>query len=256
MIIYKATCLKNNKVYVGQTIDPLNERKSNHISRSKPNHNQKKDYFHLALTKHGRESFTWEEIDKANSVEELDKLEIFWIAFYKAQDKKFGYNLAEGGRVNRGFKKTKEQREKLSIALKGRKTWNKGVPMSDTLKQKLIEINSKPVICKETGRVFQSSYDAARELGGHGENIAAAAKGKIDISCGFHWEYVDKELSKNVIHKIPKQKRSVLCIETNQIYPSIGIAAKKTNSDISGISLACRGLQKSCGGFRWKFADK
>lgn len=71
MIIYKATNLKNNKVYIGQTVNKLSTRKQEHIKRSK--YDKYLTYFGKALRKYGEKSFSWEIIDKAFTQEELNK---------------------------------------------------------------------------------------------------------------------------------------------------------------------------------------
>ena len=50
--IYKYTNLINNKIYIGQTIQPLEERHKKHISQLNDN-----TYFHRAIKKYGIENF-------------------------------------------------------------------------------------------------------------------------------------------------------------------------------------------------------
>ena len=93
-IIYKVTNQENNKVYIGQTIQTLQERKNKHYykARQEDNYNT---HFINALRKYPENSFTWEIIDTANSQEELDKKEKEWIAYYNSV--KEGYNTKDGG---------------------------------------------------------------------------------------------------------------------------------------------------------------
>jgi group I intron endonuclease len=93
-IIYCAICVKNMKRYIGQTVGKLNKRKNHHIYKAKIGSTL---YFHTALRKYGKESFIWEEIDKAFSKEDLDNKEKYYINFYHTQDKKLGYNISDGG---------------------------------------------------------------------------------------------------------------------------------------------------------------
>jgi hypothetical protein len=56
--------------------------------------------------------------------------------------------------------------------------------------------------------------------------------------------------------RVQKQKnnnrsKSVLCIDTGIIYPSISEAQRQTGFSEKGISLCCRKLQDKCGGFHW-----
>ena len=112
MIIYKATNTVNNKVYIGQTINTLEYRKNQHFRETK-RPNRPNTYFHNAINKYGESSFVFEEIDSANTQEELDCKERYWISFYHSNDRGKGYNLDEGGRS--GGKKSEETRKKIGI---------------------------------------------------------------------------------------------------------------------------------------------
>jgi len=92
MIIYKATNLLNNKVYIGQTIRILELRKICH-----ENSKDSKMLICKAIQKHGKENFSWIQIDSASSKEELSSKEIFWIRTYMSTNRQFGYNITIGG---------------------------------------------------------------------------------------------------------------------------------------------------------------
>ena len=95
MIIYKVTNKQNNKVYIGQTKNTLEYRKSQHERDCKYHRNS---YFHEALLKYGFESFEWEVIDQANTQEEIDILEKKYIKECLSTNKEYGYNLKHGGK--------------------------------------------------------------------------------------------------------------------------------------------------------------
>ena len=115
MIIYKVTNLVNNKIYIGQTINTLEYRKDQHFREAK---SKRKNtvYFHNALNKHGFENFLFEEIDTANSQEELDEKERYWIKFYDSTNKEKGYNLDSGG--HKGCVKSEETKNKIGLTTK------------------------------------------------------------------------------------------------------------------------------------------
>lgn len=94
MIVYLARNRTNGKVYIGQTVYSLEARKMSHESDAR----RGTPYiFHQALRKYGPESFDWQVIDRAEGKEDLNTKEKYWIQFYKAMQRQFGYNQTEGG---------------------------------------------------------------------------------------------------------------------------------------------------------------
>lgn len=47
--------------------------------------------------------------------------------------------------------------------------------------------------------------------------------------------------------------KKILCIETGEIFESIGDAERKTGIDHSNISMVCSGIRKTAGGYHWSF---
>lgn len=137
-VIYKITNILNNKVYIGQTIRPLEERIERHFDEAE-NNVLPENHFHRAIRKYGRENFKVEKIDEAENREELNNKEKFWIKEYKSTNDELGYNSTAGGEGgNTYLKRTKEQMEetkrKISIANSGR-----GNGMSKQIKCKSIK---------------------------------------------------------------------------------------------------------------------
>lgn len=93
-IIYKVTNKINNKVYIGQTIQTLAQRRSKHYYKVN-NKNDIHTHFINALRKYPKETFTWEIIDNAETQEELDTKEKYWIKYYNSIES--GYNTKDGG---------------------------------------------------------------------------------------------------------------------------------------------------------------
>jgi len=88
--IYKTTNKINNKIYIGQKKSEIFLNES-YLGSGK--------YLKHAIKKYGKENFTIELVDTADSKEDLNKLEIYYIDLYKATDKTIGYNIAKGGVV-------------------------------------------------------------------------------------------------------------------------------------------------------------
>lgn len=92
-LIYKITNKINKKIYIGQTIRSLKARWKRHTRGT-----SRCTSLSNAIKKYGAENFTIEVIDKATTPDELNKKEIYWIAYYKSDEKEFGYNIQIGGR--------------------------------------------------------------------------------------------------------------------------------------------------------------
>lgn len=83
--IYKITNKLNNKVYIGQSVNPEN-RWLNHKSDTKT-------YIGRALHKYGQENFIFEILEWT---EDYNTRERYWISYYNSYGVK-GYNLTAGG---------------------------------------------------------------------------------------------------------------------------------------------------------------
>ena len=107
-IIYKITNIINNKVYIGQTINTLKNRWNKHC------HSNGCRMLYNAILKYGKDNFT-QEIVETVPIDKLDEREVYWISFYKSNNKQFGYNILQGGNLGRkGFSKlTKEEINKI-----------------------------------------------------------------------------------------------------------------------------------------------
>ena len=101
--IYLLTCIITGLVYVGQTIDYKNRMKT-HISSGK----NPKQYFSRAIHQYGWENFTKDILIDDVPEEDLNNLEINYIAFYNSFGPG-GYNCTKGGSGASGYKHTEEQ---------------------------------------------------------------------------------------------------------------------------------------------------
>jgi group I intron endonuclease len=90
--IYKTINLVNGKIYIGQ-------KHSDKFLGNKYLGSGKR--LKEAIAKYGKDNFTVELLEEVMNMESMDNREIYWIAHYNATNKEIGYNLSEGGRVNR-----------------------------------------------------------------------------------------------------------------------------------------------------------
>ena len=86
--IYKTTNKQNNKIYVGQ-------KKSDKFL--KENYLGSGVALHRAIDKYGKNSFIVELLDTAETKDELNEKEIYWIDKLGARNTDIGYNIATGG---------------------------------------------------------------------------------------------------------------------------------------------------------------
>src|ERR1019366_1886763 len=164
MIIYKITHKETGKIYIGQTTQSLTERLWQHSHRS-PSQSHK-SAIHNAFVKYGVNAFTIEQIDTADTLDNLNLLEIKYITQYNCLSPN-GYNLLKGGDNKECHPETKA---KISATLKGRPIKNrmngapKGRPVSmerraqisAALKGRPRPDKYKPIIAVETGTVYES----------------------------------------------------------------------------------------------------
>lgn len=88
--IYKITNKINNKVYIGQS-NNVHRRFLDHV-RGKKN---EPSIIHNAIEKYGVKNFEIEVIEK--DIENYNEREKYWIDYYNSTNRKFGYNISEGG---------------------------------------------------------------------------------------------------------------------------------------------------------------
>jgi group I intron endonuclease len=93
MYIYKFTHTETGRCYIGQTIQDLNQRRLEHIADSR--HTPRTYHFHNALKKYGVDSFSFEVIAEATTLDELNLLEEKYIQEFDATDN--GFNIRNGG---------------------------------------------------------------------------------------------------------------------------------------------------------------
>lgn len=133
MWIYKITNIINNKIYIGQTIRPIEARFRRHINDAI--NNKLDTHFARAIRKYGAENFVCEVIDTATNQDELNKKERYWIQYYNSV--KDGYNETDainkcGGNTYQS--KTEEEMEVIKEKIRQTKMGNKN-PMARKIKR-------------------------------------------------------------------------------------------------------------------------
>lgn len=242
MIIYKATNIINNKVYIGQTVNSLSVRKAQHERSHEYGY---KTAFSNAIRKYGKENFKWEVIYETDSMEDLNEKESYYIEYYKSLVTENGYNLKGGG--GNDFL-TQEVKNKIGEAQLGEKNHMFG---------KTGELNhsSKKVINITTNMIFGSASEAARYDKANFSHICAVCRGLRGSTKGNVYRYLDKDNKiiepENAAYVKAKK---VINIDTGEIFENATIAEFHYQGYKSGnLSKACTGKNKTFAGFRWKY---
>lgn len=191
-VIYKITNKINGKVYIGQTIEGFNRRYRKNFSKLHDG------YLKNAINKYGIENFEIIKIlDVAFSKEELDIKEKCWIKIFNSNNKKYGYNLTEGGSnassyENKTEDEMKEIKEKLRQSkigennpMYGKSSWDY-MSEEDRIKrkEKQIKARSKSVICLTTNEIFYSAKEASKYYGVNNSDITKCCRGYRVKSAG------------------------------------------------------------------------
>lgn len=216
-----------------------------------------------SYNKYGCLAFKYDVIEvlKAEITQEyINERECFWIEALGSSVLKNGFNIAEGGsngntlanlseeklkerirkisEKQRGKIVSEETRVKQSEAKKGKPSWNKGKNLSEEHRSNLSKNHAD--VSGENSPMY-------------GKKHSAETRKKIS----------EKLSTKEVSDKIRKSKRggnnpqskSVVCIETGEVYETITSAARKTGANRCSISLVCQNKQSSAGGLKFAYYE-
>lgn len=244
MIIYKATNLVNNKVYIGQTIHSLTHRRKQH-ERS---WSYGRDYlFPRAINKYGTNNFEWEVLYTTNDLKDLNEKECYYINLYDSTNPNKGYNIKAGGNNSSLPDSVKE---KISNAQKGELNHMYG---------KTGELNhsSKKVKNVTTGEIFGSAMECANKLQINHSHVSAVCRGDRGSTNNMIFRYIDD--SGNIIEpnkETQVKAKRVQNIDTGEIFESASDAEKHCSGKKNGnISKVCKGTRKLFAGYRWGYID-
>lgn len=224
----------NSKVYIGIT---CNIKKRWQTSAYKGS-----TVFYNALKKYGWDGFDHVVVQTGLSCDDAKSLEITMIAKYKSNQREFGYNVQPGGELgNLGCKLTKEQRQKISLALKG----------------------------KYKGRHFSPSSEYKE---GHGftsdaiQKMKQAKLGKAPWNKGLKGYKSGNENCMKRPEVVAKFKgtnnhraRAVLQYSLDGLFirkwDYLSEVQKTHGWNVANICACCKGRIKSAYGYRWEYAD-
>ena len=193
----------SNKVYIGLT------QQEPKVRWSYGNNYKYNEHFYRAIKKYGWENIKHEIIKDNLTKEEACLLEQELIKKYNSTNKECGYNVSTGGEAPYGVKFTKERKEKISKANKGRKfteehksklhqlwekghtPWNKGKKTNQETITKIKKAKKQfDILCIETNEKYESLRDAFKNTNINFHHIAEVCKGKRKTAGGYHWKYI------------------------------------------------------------------
>ncbi len=193
-IIYRAS-FPNGKCYIGITTQNFDIRVKEHLSRSK-----KPTYkFHKALNK--AKIVCWEILEETNSIENLLKLESFYIEKFNSYKK--GYNSTLGGELGLGRKVSNKTKYLLSVLNKGSNNPNFGKTKSLESRIKCAKSNgSKPFnVYEKDSLKFVGTWNinkqCARDLGLNYKTVGHCLNGRYGYKShkGYIFKFCEGDVS-------------------------------------------------------------
>ncbi len=210
MIIYKIINKLSGKMYIGQTVQKLIDRWSDH-SRPCSGRHKNRSAIAAAIHKYGKENFSIEQIDSADTLDELNIKEITYIKAFNTLAPN-GYNLELGGDSKVCHEDTKA---KISTTMKtkdkstlfgGKRQVGapKGRPVSEGRRAQISATMTgaaqpwkhKAVIAAETGVIYESINAAAKALGVNRVTISGLVKSGKQGRLGLTFKLVEDKVGK------------------------------------------------------------
>lgn len=222
--VYKLTS-PSNKVYIGITCQAIKKRWANGKGYKRC------PAIYKAINKYGWENIKKEILLENTTESEAKSLETMLIKLHKSDNKKYGYNLTEGGDGTTGRILSEEAKKRISEK-------NKGKIISEEQKERLRQINLGKRQSEETKRKRSESM-----------------KGKKHPHKRVLSEEERKRLSDNFKGTNNPLARKVICLETLKVYDTMAQAREETGA--TKITDCCRHYykHKSSAGFHWEYYD-
>lgn len=204
-------------------------------------HNYKGQAFENAIKKYGWENIKHIILLTGLSKEEAESKEIELIARYKTTDKRYGYNVENGGKTVGRF--TEETKRKISESHKGSIPWNKGIPRTEEEKRKMSLSHMGKTVGEKNGNYRRQFSEE------HRRKISEAKKGTPSYWKGKH---LTPHMAKRL--KEANQKK-IIRLEDLKVFDSVTEAGKSVGVTTTAISNCLHGKTKRAGGYHWKFAE-
>lgn len=177
------------------------------ILKKKKNNEFVNKHLYNSIEKYGFNAFeVYEEFDKAYTKEELNVLEEKYIRQFNSTNRKYGYNIKNGG-DNR--KLTEKEKFMHSIRI------------------------GKPLRCKQTKEIFLSINEAARRFDVGSGNLGFKIR-------KYNEAIIEKDGIRYKVEPLSKKHKPVVDLEKLKIYYSINEVSKITGKKRETISKMCK----------------
>ena len=253
MIIYCITNKINNKQYIGSTINKPNIRFNQHKCAAYNEKNLTKYQYPLyqAFRKYGLENFSFEVLENfydSITEEQLRRIEKDYISKYNTL-------------CPNGYNQTIDTEHPINDT----QSYYKMGQTKRELHNRVAEVDQNFNIIQ----IWRSMSDCAEDIKLPIKAIGACCRCEKHSAYQRYFYYIDDNDEIIIPEKkeykgeqgttqtqITNRKVAQIDINTNNIintYDSIALASRETGCDGSGISKVCRGVRKTCGGFKWQY---
>ena len=259
--------MENKRIYtVYMHTNKINGKKYIGITMSKPEkrwnggHGYHNQFFFNAIKKYKWKNFKHEILLHNLTLEEANMFEIELIKYYKTTNYKYGYNQDGGGNCTGG--RPDYIKNNISKTMKNKKI-NIGDknPMYGKTGSKCQQ--SKPVVCIELDKIYDSIADASKELNIIFQNISKVCKGERNTAGGYHWRFLNEfprgYYKKKRVIKDPSRvgspfgSKKVICIESMVVYNSTHHAERETGANKNMIVQCCKGKKYTAKKLHWAY---
>ncbi len=233
MLIYRVTNTVNGKVYIGKWSHPTSDlRWRLHKSAAK---NGSPYYFHRAIRKYGPDAFKVEVIHRAQTLDELSKMETFFIILHQSHKPENGYNMTMGGEGRLGpmpeeWKKWKSGHSK--------QWW-------DDVEYRTLQTQSHKDWWTPERRIENARRLQLRRESGQDPRLGT---GKGPGTGHKHTPETCAKLS-------AMKNKPVRCIDTNEIFPSLTAVTQQFGDCTTNLSRAIK-QGYFFAGKRWEYAQQ
>lgn len=231
--VYKHTS-PNGKIYIGITSQKLYQRFQN------GNGYKGSARFEGAIKKYGWKNIKHEVLFEGLTKDEAEQKEIELISLYKSNDRRYGYNIANGG--NTVGTLSQETKEKLATAQRGRSA-------STEARQKMSYSHKRENLSEETIQKMRSSHK--------GKKLSAETKAKIGS------RHKGKKNSNDVLEKMinakkGKSKPFLQFTKDGQFvreWDSLSAYERESGKNKRHVGRCLKGEVETAYGYVWKYKE-